>query len=492
MEQNILLEEIIKRFDLYKKQQITYDELLNMYNEYSDKFNLREFANLLGVKSKTFADFKYNHKKIKIKKNKDKKLTILSNRNLTIEEENKKILELAQKYNLYKCKEISYNEFKEMHEEVKTVLTEIELANLLGITVSNLRNGRNPNTNYKFRIFRNCKLDKEATEKIRKQILKKYEGKKTYYESNENNKGEIDFLELYWPYRIYFSEKEFAELLGISEKNLWYAKNKKGNPKIKDIEKIKKIQLVRNELEKMTYLRKDEIEGLCQRLEISVEDFITYYINNGDFFDPSAYKQALDINNGLWTKKGSIEKNHIKDYNEIFSRISRTVATKIKKNYSEKFYNEDLQSNILLFILQNCRDLIKNFKYDAKLMEKMIWLRARQYAKVIYLLEQKENMKMVSFNDQIKNNNKSNNIEINDVEIKNIEIIENDNLSDEQLVNIFKNYLVQGYSKEVILKNLSTTLNIEKTEIVNIIKRYLLENGQVKQNDNGDYEIGEE
>lgn len=468
MEQNTLLEEIIKRYDLYKKQQITYDEFLNMYNEYNSKFTDTKFAELLGVKAKTFMDFKS-----RIKEN--KKLTILANRNLTEKEKIMKIMELVEKYNLNKGKKISYAFLKEMWNEVKSVLTEIEFANLLGISDSNLRNIRNSKD--EARIFKNCKLNDMATERIRKQILSQYEGKKIYYKNNKKNKGKVDFLELYKPYRIYFSENEFAELLGISIKNLWYAKNQMANPNIKDAEKIKKIDKIKNELEKMTYLRKDEIEGMCQKIGISVEDFITYYINKGDFFDASVYKQALDINNGLWIQKGKIEQKYMEKYNEIFLRISRTIATKIKKDNSEKFYNEDLQSNILLFVLENCKDLIKNFEYDVKLMERMIWLRARQYARITYISEQKENKKIIPYKDEIYN-----------IEIKKIE---DENIDDEQLVNILKTYLEQGYSKKIILKKLTTKLNCEETEILERIKKYLIEQKQVKQNNDGDYEIGE-
>ena len=181
-----------------------------------------------------------------------------------------------------------------MYKEVKTTLTEIELADLLGISNSNLKNARN--TNDKMRVFRNYKLNSDIKEKIRKQILDKYEGKKIYYKSNQEQKGEVNFLELYEPYKMYFSEKEFAELLGMSEKNLWYTKNIMANPKIKDIEKIRKIQEIREELEKKTYLSKNEIEEICKKIKISVEDFITYYINNGKCFDFSVYKEALDKN----------------------------------------------------------------------------------------------------------------------------------------------------------------------------------------------------
>lgn len=482
MEHNILVEEIIKRYDLYKGQETSYDEFLNMYNEYSNEFTEIEFANLLGIKKETFMTFKSASKK-----DNKRKIKILTDRHLTVEEENKKILELVEKYNLYKYRKISYSFLKEMHEEVKTVLTEIEFANLLGISASNLKESRKSDT--QMRIFRNCKLDNKTTEIIRKHILKQYEGNKIYYESNENNKGEVDFLELYRPYRIYFSENEFATILGISEKNLWYTKNDMANPKIKDTEKIRKIEEIKSELEKMTYLKKDEIEELCQRLEMSVEDFITYYINGSNFFDSSVYKHTLDINNGLWTKRGKIEERYMSKYHEIFSRISRTIATKIKKNYAEKFYNEDLQSSILLYILENCKDLVKNFEYDEKIMERMIWLRARQYAKITYLTEQGENEKVISFNDEIGTKSTTNNSDIDDIELKKIDRIEN--LNDEQLIDIFKNYLIQGYSKESILKNLSATLNIEEIEIMERMKKCLLENGQVKQDEDGDYEIGE-
>lgn len=486
MEQNILLEEIIKKFDLYKKQQITYDEFLNMYNKYRDKLTEVEFANLLGVKKKSFNDFKR-----KQKENKNKKLTILSNRHLTVEEENKKMLDLVEKYNLFKGKKISYGIFKEMHEEVKTVLTEVEFANELGISDSNLRHIRNPKE--EARIFKNCKLNDEITERIRKHILIQYEGKKTYYESNENNKGEVDFLELYKPYRIYFSEKEFAELLGISEKNLWYIKHKMWNPKIKDIEKIKKIETIKGNLEKFICLRKDEIEVICKKLDISVEDFITYYINKGKVFDYSVYKQALDTNNMLWLKQGKVNKEYIQKYSEMFLRIAKSTAINVKNKYTKQKYEEDLQYKTLLYILENCQDLISNFKYDEKLMEKMIWFRARQYAKNIYIMEEKENKRVsMLYKDEVAVKSKGeiiNNKIDDDIELERLEELEY--TEDEQLVDIFKNYLVQGYSKEEILKKLSIILNIDKIEILDRMKNCLLEKGQVKQNDEGDYEIGE-
>ena len=86
MEKDKLLEEIIKKFDLYKKQRINCDEFLNMYNQYSDKLSEVEFADLLGVRRKIFIDFKNLSKK-----NNKRRIIILSNRNLNEKEKTEKI-----------------------------------------------------------------------------------------------------------------------------------------------------------------------------------------------------------------------------------------------------------------------------------------------------------------------------------------------------------------------------------------------------------------
>lgn len=475
MKYDILLEEVAQKYNLYKGQQIDYDFFMKMYNEYSDKLSINEFIELLGIKYRTFIVFKSKHKNSNNTGNKKVTIKILLNTNLSKQEQIKKIILLTRKYDLYKNKKISYEFFETMYKDVKTVLTRIEFANLLGIKDSNLGNSRR--TNDKMRIFKNCKLSKDIVTKIRKSIMKQYEGKKIYFESNNDNKGDIDFLELYQQYRIYFSPNEFAEILGISEKSLWYAKRHIANPIIKDIEKVDKVNSIKDELEKMAYLRKDEIDAICKRLQISRDDFITYYINKGKFFDSINYVQALDKNDGLWINKGRIKQETIEKYKEIFLRISRTVTTQI-------YYNEDLVESVLLFILENCRDLVGNFSYDLKLMEQMIWLRARQYARYTSFVEMKKNNAILPFNDEILSSIKQ------DDNISDKEIVDC-SMKEENVIHILQYGLDQGYNKQEILEVLSKTFNIKETEIIDKIKEYLLKNGNVKHTENDEYEIGE-
>lgn len=197
--------------------------------------------------------------------------------------ENITLDKIIERDNLYKGQMINYKTFISMYKEYENSITIIEFAKLIGISGSNLRNIRR--TKQEAKILNNIKLTDDSIENIRKSIVKQYEGNTIYYKDENKKNGKINFLELYRPYRIYFSENEFAKILGISEKNLWYTKNSKANPKIKDIEKIKKVEKLEKEVEETFYCNRLELEKLCKKFDLSIEDFITYYINKGEFFD---------------------------------------------------------------------------------------------------------------------------------------------------------------------------------------------------------------
>ena len=172
----------------------------------------------------------------------------------------------------------------------------------------------------------------------------------------------------------------------------------------------------------------------------------------------------------------------------MFNHIAMTIIrNEINKKYGQQYLNEDLKSNILIFIMYNCGDIVQNFKYDLKLMERMIWLRARKYAQITFITEYKKDTQYIQLDEA-----KTKNIEKIDNTIDDIEIKTENNITEEKIIELFKNYLSQGYSKEIIMGKISNAFNIEKTEMLDMIKTYLLEKGKVKQNKDGDYEIGEE
>ena len=478
MEKEEILEYIIQKYNLKKEQSIDYALFSKMYQEYENQMTDQEFAKLLQTSKVAYKNFKSDSKK-----NPDRQIIILKNRNLSAVEKQQTILQLVQTYQLYKGQKIDYAFFKQMHETVKTWLTEIELANLLGITYTNLKSIRREGT---ARLFRNMKLNEENIEKIHKSIIEQNEGKTIYYKENKDKKGIVDFYKLYSPFRIYFTHNEFAMLLGISEKNLWYTMHDMANPKIKDTEKIKKVEQLKRQIIEGKYYSKRELEQLCNQVDLSIDDFITYYINHGDFFDSSVYKDAIEHNQKLWIGRTKIENNDLEKYKEILNHILGTVVNQIQKRYGDYHIEEDLKSSMLFYIAYNCGDLIYNFQYDKKLMERMIWTRTRKYAQITYIQEYKKGIKQV----ELQENRIASDISADQMQ----NIMEADELDteEERLISLFKNYLQQGYDKETIIENVSKIFHIEKTDMLEMMKKYLLEHGKVVQNRRGEYEIGEQ
>lgn len=274
-------------------------------------------------------------------------------------------------------------------------------------------------------------------------------------------------------------------LIGISEKNLWYTKHQMANPKIKDTEKIKKVAELKKEITEPSYYSRERIEYLCKKFDISVEDFITYYINKANFFDTSVYQNALDNNNGLWIGKKRIREDDIEKYQEMIKRIISTVINAINQQYAQYYLEQDMKSEMSIFIMCSCGDLVDNFQYDAKLMERMIWLRTREFCKIKCLEQYEKDLRNTEFIDNRIQGSTTDKYEINDTKKTDYKT------EVEEITELFKSYLVQGYDKNSILEILSNLFNIDKDSILKLIRDYLLETKRVVQNKKGDYEIGE-
>lgn len=477
-EKEKIIEQMIEQYNLYKKQEITLSFFKEMYDNVRVKLTEVEFAELLGVASKSYATFKSRSKT-----DKDTKIVILGNRELDNIEKTRTILELVQKYDLYKGQPITYDFFLEIYETLKTYLTQNELIVLLGSSVSSLKNIRNGQETA--RLFMNIELKSETIEYIRKSIINQYEGKKLYYMHNEKNTGEVKFCELYKSYRIYFTPIEFANLMGVSEKNLWYMEHNMANPRIKDIEKVKKVEELQKEIVDMGYYSIEQISDLCSRVDLSIEDFITYYINRAKFFDPTVYKNALENNGGLWLGKTKIEERDLQKYTGMYVNIVNTVVNQINRQYGQYYLEEDMKSEMMLFIVYSCGDLVQNFKYDPKLMERMIWTRARQFCKIKTMEYFNKDFKKTQLIDNMNytKDNSDNDYEYID--------IKNSKNKEELLVELFKSLLVRGFDENSIIEKLSKDFGLQKEEVLTHVKNYLLEKGMVVENEKGEFEIGE-
>ena len=211
-EDNKIKEEIIKK--VKEGQLINYEKFLELYEPYKEKISEVDFANILGISYANYQSIRNSGTRAKIFKMNYSKLS---------EEEKEKI----KKEIIKKVKEgtsINYEKFLELYEPYKEKISEVDFANILGISYNNHQSIRNGGTRTKIFKINYSKLSEKEKEKIKKEIIKKVkEGQLINYEK---------YLELYEPYKEKISEVDFASILGISYSSYQSIKNRGARAKI--------------------------------------------------------------------------------------------------------------------------------------------------------------------------------------------------------------------------------------------------------------------
>lgn len=461
MENEKILLEIIKKFNLEKGQYIDIEIFEKMYKYYENEYTKLEFAQFLGIKRSNYYSMR----------NKGTKAKILMNMNLP--EENKKIIldEIIEKYDLFKYQLISYKNdgrtkisFLELKEEYKAYFTNEEFAELIGIrSTENLKNMKVKNN--LGRILTNVELTNEEKEKIFLEIkmhpLYKEERKINYEE----------FKIFFEKYRRYFSESEFAEILGITI--CAYNSMKYCNKRciIKDYEVMKKIKDIN--LENRLYT-KAEIKNICSKKEITIEQFIIYVLQKSRSQSTTEYKEALNMNNGIWIGNSNMSNSFItKNYYELQNEI-KVITQCIVKRYNMHYYKGDLISMAISYSFEKCGDLEKNFGYNEDILKKLLYKRLNRYIKGQCVIEKLKNTKVL-YEDYVLT--KKNNINIQNK--LNNQLDNYENKEEKQLKKIIFNevysYYKSGYESSQIIKIIEKKFEISQSDLLNLLEEYIEE-----------------
>ena len=461
IENEKILLKIIKKFNLEKGQYINIELFEKMYKYYENEYTKLEFAQFLGIKRSNYYSMR----------NKGTKAKILMNVNLS--KENKKIIldEVIEKYNLSKYQLISYKNddrtkvsFLELREKYKVYFTNEEFAELIGIRSNeNLKNMRIKNN--LGRILTNVELTNEEKEKIFLEVkthpLYK-EGKRINYE---------EFKNLFEKYKRYFSELEFAEILGITT----YAYNsmKYCNKRciIKDYKIMKKIKDIN--LENRLYT-KSEIENICSKKKITIDQFIIYVIQKSRVQSAIEYKKALNMNNGIWIGDSNMSKSFItKNYDEMQKEIE-VITQCIVKKYNMYYYKEDLISMAISYSFEKCGDLEKNFGYNIEILKKLLCRRLNRYIKGECVIEKLKSTKALNEN-YVKT--KKYNRKIQNKFINQLDKYENKEERDlkEKIFNEVYSYYKNGYESSQIIKIIEKKFEISQSDLLNLLEEHIEE-----------------
>lgn len=463
-----IIMEIIKKFDLEKGQYIDLKFFEEMYEDYKNKYTKLEFAQLLNIKRSNYYSMG----------NKGTKAKILMN--IDVPEENKKMIldNVIEKYDLARYQLISYStddrtkiSFQELREEYKVYFTEEEFAELIGIrskyALKHMREQNNLG-----RILTNVELTNEDKENIFLEIQKHplyREGRKINYE---------EFRSIFFKYKRYFSESEFAEILGITTKaydSMKYCNKRCIIKNYQVMDKIKDIKLDNR------FYTKVEIENICSKSGITVEQFIIYVIQKVRVDSAVRYKEALDMNNGIWIGNTKMSNSFLmENYNDINKGI-KIITQYITKKYNMIHYKEDLINMGIEYTLGMCGDLEKNFGYNIEIFKKLLFRRLNRYIQGECVREKLKNT--IEFHeDYMKTKKHNRNIQHKALNPLDKYETKEEKKLEEKIYNEIYTYYNKGYKAEKIIEIIEEKFEISKLDILNILEANT-QKGEKNKND---------
>ena len=357
----------------------------------------------------------------------------------------------------------------ELYNQYKGSFTKYEFANLLGIKNENLRNLRRNTKNQtvpKARVLMNqCATDDEKYEfykqRIKKDIIDKYEGKKIAYEMLHR---------LYRPYRTKLMEYEFAELIGITREYyrvIKCMKEKQGY--IRDYTVVYKAKKIKEILEER-YYSKDEIQELCKKYKIGIKQFIIYVIQNQKFYNTKKYIDVLDTEGRLWLKRCKMSNEFVEKNYEKLKKKMEMLAIKKCLTYEIDYDIDEMVSRAIEYMYTNCGDIERNFGKDEDMLNRMLYTRVRLYiraecVKIAVMsnktnsLNKKTNRGLEEKLDRLKSNTNNQ-----------YEDIENEMLVNQILEDVQEKKEL-GYSKKEIIQELIMEYDITPEIMKKLIER---------------------
>ena len=375
----------------------------------------------------------------------------------------------------YENKSIDYAEFTKLYEKYQKYYSDKEFAKILGIEYYNyhrLKSGKGNTRILKEKVNEvSEKRRKEIVEELKKEIVKElsnkgYKGKSISYEK---------FKELYEPCKKEITEKEFAKILGIKDYNYHRLKSRRQNARI-----------LKTVISEMKYKIENGNEEYTKK---DIEKISKQYIKTENDFLITAFGENYKIYKKILNKKGKIYVKKERMTNEFMEKHAKFMLNEIK-NISNN--DTDYQEEILYRIIDTGKYIEKNAE-DDKNIEKIIISEIKKIAREVQTHKYYEKISEKSLDaDVLYHNNKGEKKEIisqtkdEEVDIEkqiNLKIDKenNRNMEAEKCIELMQEYVDEGKTREEIIELVSKKLNIDKEEMLKIIKEELHRRIKIEQ-----------
>lgn len=296
----------------YGESFVTYKEFLNIYEKYRDLVNSEsKFAEIIGITNGSYQKMKSTTGKTQL---------------FRIKAAPKEVIDEIRSNVTIKYGEIDYNQFLDMYTPYKNLMSEKEFAKILNISELTLR-GMKKNKTSTIICLEEISLERknEIIEELRN---KGYSNRQILYD---------EFLKIYETYKNEIGERDFANLLGISDINYDTIKHKKGKKayilKTEDIEEIKKI-----------ILNDENIQSVLDTY-IDYNYFLKIYEPYSKLITESQFSEIIGIKYTDFRSTLKKENGKAKVYSLLHERERIKYLTKNSRFYTLEEINQICEDN---------------------------------------------------------------------------------------------------------------------------------------------------
>lgn len=224
-----IIEELLKSNLIKISESIDYDKFLEIYQPYEAVMSEIHFAEMLEISERRYKS---------IRNERGKRARVLSNRGKAEQD----VIKLEMTKKIEYSKYIDYKEFLELYEEYKSRISEIEFAQILGMSYGGYERIKNLETARAKIMAGKGKIIGKDKKCIQDEVLKEIEaGQSVDYK---------EFLRLYNPYRELVKEIEFAEIIGITYNSYYSIKTKNKRAKVLKERKPEEIKRIKEKIDR--------------------------------------------------------------------------------------------------------------------------------------------------------------------------------------------------------------------------------------------------
>ncbi len=444
----------------YEGKLISYEELQELHKRFMPEVEEKVFAiEVLGLTESSYNSIKYKGTKGRILKKK-----------VEIDEEKVEKIKKILKEEGYEGKLISYEELQELHKRFMPEVEEKVFAiEVLGLTESSYNSIKYKGT--KGRILKKkVEIDEEKVEKIKK-ILKEegYEGKLISYE---------ELQELHKRFMPEVEEKVFAiEVLGLTYSNYYSMKNTGTKGRVKDkTTTIKAEYIKQHNLEQSRYYAKEEINKICEINNITIDEFIKYIIINFKAKNllelTQVYKETLEVKGRIWIGRTELSKEYTNKNIEKLYEIAKIILYKHRKIYKyNKSNEEDYIQELVIYAIQICGDIEKNFGEEEEKFNRAIYNRMKYHLINLLIRDNKLETRTKGLTKRYSKNDEeyeylSDESEKVDEKVEDMEI-------GERCIERLKELVKEGTGKKEALAIVAEEFKLSKQELITIMSMYI-------------------